>query len=80
MAGQIGDREEGADAQELMFLAKALDHLGKANTASLQIELKLREIRAKAKAVADEVASAVQQAGMGADDVDFWRKKVLGIV
>ena len=77
--GQIGERKEGADAQELMFLAKALADLGKANTAALQVELKLREIRAKAKAVAEEVASAVQQAGMGADEVDFSRREVLGI-
>lgn len=77
---QLGSSEAGANPQEVMFLSKALADLGKANTAALQIELKLREIRAKAKAVAEEVASAVQQAGMGADEVDFWRKKVLGIV
>ncbi len=77
--GQIGDREEGADAQELMFLAKALDHLGKANTASLQVELKLREIRAKAKAVAEEVASQAKAGGLSDDTAEQIRKKILGV-
>lgn len=77
--GQIGDREEGADAQELMFLAKALDHLGKANTASLQIELKLREIRTKAKAVAEEVSKEAKAGGLSDETAEAIRRKILGV-
>lgn len=77
--GQIGDRKEGADAQELMFLAKALDHLGKANTASLQIELKLREIRAKAKAVAEEVSAQAKAGGLSDETAEQIRRMILGV-
>lgn len=65
--GSMSDREEGADAQELMFLAKALDHLGKANTASLQIEIKLREIRNRVKDAAIASAKAEGMSGEQAE-------------
>lgn len=77
--GTMSDREEGADAQELMFLAKALADLGKANTASMSIELKLREIRAKAKAVAEEVTTAAKAGGLSDETAELIRRKILGV-
>lgn len=77
----MGESNEPVGSQELMFLAKALKDLSGANKLNVDIELKMREVRKKAIAEAAEaVGDTARAQGMSEEQVEFWRKRVLGIV
>lgn len=80
----MGESDDSTSAQELMFLAKALKDVSSASKLNVDIELKMREVRAQAHK--DALAKAAKVVGetaraQGMDDAqaDFWMKKVLGI-
>jgi len=76
---QLGESEEGANSQELMFLAKALKDLSGATKGNLDIELKLREVRARAKAAAEEVGKIGKKSGWSEETIQTLKAKFLGI-
>ncbi|MHC1700297.1 MAG: phage protein Gp27 family protein [Humidesulfovibrio sp.] len=84
--GEAGEGEEKAkgvvlDAQDAMWLAKALDHLSRASKSDADLIAKLRE-QAR-KEVEAEMTSRLDDAaraqGMPEDQVRFWREKFLGV-
>lgn len=80
----MGESEDATTAQELMFLAKALKDLSGASKLNVDIELKMRQVRAEArKAAIDEAAAVVGETaraqGMDEAQAEFWMKKVLGV-
>lgn len=76
---QIGESDEGIDPQGLMFLAKALKDLSGATKGNLEIELKLREMRARAKAAAEEVGQIGKKSGWSEETINTLKAKFLGI-
>tara|TARA_R110001583_G_scaffold195522_3_gene375203 strand:- start:41492 stop:42031 length:540 start_codon:yes stop_codon:yes gene_type:complete len=76
--GSIGDREEGADSQEVMFLAKAMKDLASADVLTTQRILKIREETAK-KAAVEAVKTAKAQ-GLSDEAAELIRQKILGVV
>lgn len=77
--GEMDDREEPAEAMEVMLLAKALDHLGKASGAHLAVELKMREVRKAAKAAAAEAKAEMKRGGVSDETADTVFKLFAGI-
>ena len=76
----MGESESPVESQELMFLAKALKDVSGASKLNMDIELKLRQEREKAKVEsADAVEKAARAQGMDEDQVMFWRQQVLGL-
>lgn len=75
----IGDDKAGAAPMDVMLLAKALKDVGAASKANVDIELKLREVRSRAKAAAAEVTRAAIKAGLSEEAVEAIRSKILGI-
>ncbi|CUR45535.1 Phage terminase, small subunit [Alloalcanivorax xenomutans] len=75
----VGNMVDGdnVEADQVMLLARALKDIAGADKLSADRELKIRkEERDKAAKVVEEVTQA---AGMDTEQVDFWRKKVLGM-
>ena len=68
---------EQVPADKLMFMGKALESLAKAEKITVDRELKIREkVIREAVEVVEETAKAQ---GLGEEQVQFWREKVLGI-
>lgn len=76
--GSIGEREEGGDAQEVMFLAKAMKDLAGADALTTARILKIREETAK-KAAVEAVKTAKAQ-GLSDEAAELIRQKILGVV
>lgn len=76
-ANSMITKGEAIPADKLMFAAKALDHLARAEKTSVDRELKIRE--KIIKQAADVVEEAAKSQGLGDDQVKFWREKILGI-
>lgn len=76
--GSLGDREESAEAQEVMFLAKAMKDLASADVLTTQRILKIREETAK-KAAVEAVKTAKAQ-GLSDEAAELIRQKILGVV
>ena len=75
--GKMMDDGEDVEVDDVALLARALKDLSTSDKLSAERELKIRkEERANAAKVVEE---ATQAAGMDGDQVDFWRKKVLGL-
>lgn len=55
---QIGEGEKGANAMEVMLLAKAMDHIAKASKASVEHELKVDQLL---KARVEKAAADIEQ-------------------
>jgi hypothetical protein len=80
----MSDAENGAEAMDVMLMAKAIKDLSGAKMSQAQLELKMREVReqARLKALEDAakvVGEAARAQGMDEEQVDFWRRKVLGV-
>lgn len=68
---------EAVPANEVMFLAKALDHLGRFTKSTTDVALRLRkEIAAEA---ADRAAKVAKSQGLTTEAVDRIRREILGI-
>ena len=76
--GQFEESEESANAQELMFIGKAIQSIASADKTAAERALKIR--REFAKEAAEVIEQEALAAGMGKDQAKFWRQKVLGIV
>lgn len=76
--GSLGDRKESAEAQEVMFLAKAMKDLASADVLTTQRILKIREETAK-KAAVEAVKTAKAQ-GLSDEAAELIRQKILGVV
>lgn len=76
--GNMGEREESAEAQEVMFLAKAMKDLASADVLTTQRILKIREETAK-KAAVEAVKTAKAQ-GLSDEAAELIRQKILGVV
>ena len=77
--------EKGFDTKDFMQLGRALKDVMQANRLSQDFDVKLREQirqeeREKARSEAAEAASEkLEEAGMTADQVRFWREEFLGV-
>ena len=76
--GSIGDREEGGDAQEVMFLAKAMKDL--ASTDKLTADRILMIRQEVAKRAATEAVKQAKASGLSDAAADLIRQKILGVV
>lgn len=76
--GSIGDREESADAQEVMFLAKAVKDLASADKLTTERILTIRQEVAKKAAV--EAVKQAKASGLSDEAADLIRQKILGVV
>lgn len=76
--GSIGDREESADAQEVMFLAKAMKDLASADKLTVERTLQIRQEVAKRAAV--EAVKQAKASGLSDDAAELIRQKILGVV
>ncbi len=76
--GSIGDREEGGDAQEVMFLAKAMKDL--ASTDKLTADRILMIRQEVAKRAATEAVKQAKASGLSDEAADLIRQKILGVV
>ena len=75
--GSMMDDGEGVEPGDVMFLAKALKEMASADKLTAERIAKIRkEVAGEAAKVVEE---ATQAAGMDVDQVDFWRRKVLGV-
>lgn len=75
----LGQSEDNAAPEDIMLLAKALKDLSSATKTSVDVEIKLREIRERAKAAASAVAQTAKKAGMSADTIASIKRDILGI-
>lgn len=80
----MSDSEEGAAAMDVRLMAAAIKDLSGAKMSQAQLELKMREVREqeRRKALEDAakvVGEAARAQGMDEEQVDFWRRKVLGV-
>lgn len=76
--GSLSDRDESADAQEVMFLAKAMKDLASADKLTAERILVVRRETAR-----EAAAAAVKQAkasGLSDQAADLIRQKILGVV
>ena len=72
--GAMSERDDAVDAQEVMLLAKALDHLSKTSKAQLEVELKLRQERERIqKKLADLETEALSGRSMRRLDLETLR-------
>ena len=76
--GLIGDREDGGDAQEVMFLAKAMKDL--ASTDKLTADRILMIRQEVAKRAATEAVKQAKASGLSDEAADLIRQKILGVV
>lgn len=76
--GSIGDREESADAQEVMFLAKAMKDLASADKLTQERILMIRQ--EVAKRAATEAVKQAKASGLSDEAADLIRQKILGVV
>ena len=79
--GEEGGQPVVLDPQQAMYLAKALDHLGKASKADQELRVKIREEarREALEQAATAVEKAAKQQGLTAEQAAFWREQVLGV-
>lgn len=75
--GALSEREQMAGAEEVMLLAKAMKDL--ASTDKLTAERILRIRQEALKQAAANVETAARAAGMGEDQVKYWRAQVLKV-
>jgi len=89
-ANEEGESEDGGeakakgvilDAQDAMWLSKALDHLSRASKTDADLVTKIREQarREMETEVANRIDEAVHAQGLNAEQARFWREKVLGV-
>lgn len=76
--------DDGAAPMDVRMMAAAIKDLSSAKMSQAQLELKMREVReqARIKALEDAakvVGEAARAQGMDETQVDFWRRKVLGV-
>jgi hypothetical protein len=76
--GSIGEREESAGAQEVMFLAKAVKDLASADKLTTERILTIRQEVAKRAAV--EAVKQAKASGLSDEAADLIRQKILGVV
>lgn len=76
---QIGESDDGADPQGLMFLAKALKDLSSATKTNMDVEFLRRKVQTESKQAAADVEKTVRQAGLSEDQVLTIRNRILGI-
>lgn len=76
--GSLGDREESADAQEVMFLAKAMKDLASADKLTTERILQIRQ--EVAKKAASEAVKQAKASGLSDEAADLIRQKILGVV
>lgn len=76
--GSLGDREDSADAQEVMFLAKAVKDLASADKLTTERILVIRQEVAKRAAV--EAVKQAKASGLSDDAAEIIRQKILGVV
>lgn len=76
--GSLGDREESADAQEVMFLAKAMKDLASADKLTTERILQIRQ--EVAKKAATEAVKQAKASGLSDEAADLIRQKILGVV
>lgn len=80
----MSETEGGSGAMDVMMMARAIKDLSTAKVSQAALELKMREVReqARIKALEDAakvVGEAARAQGMDETQVDFWRRKVLGV-
>lgn len=76
--GSLGDREDSADAQEVMFLAKAMKDLASTDKLTTDRILQIRQEVAKRAAV--EAVKQAKASGLSDEAADLIRQKILGVV
>lgn len=80
----MGESEDATTAQELMFLAKALKDLSGASKVNVDIELKLRQVRADTRkellAAQAKELDALQKSGGVTEQTKLAIRQALGIV
>lgn len=76
--GSLGEREESADAQEVMFLAKAMKDLASADKLTTDRILQIRQ--EVAKRAATEAVKQAKASGLSDEAADLIRQKILGVV
>ncbi len=75
----MGEGEDAAGPQELMFLARALKDLSGATKANVEVALLLKRMREQAAAAATDVAKTAKKAGLSEATIDMIRARILGI-
>jgi hypothetical protein len=74
---EMGTDEKAQDPRDIMFLAKALGELERAQTINVDRELKIRrEVAEKAAAVIEKAARAE---GLSAETIQRFRRDILGV-
>lgn len=74
----IGDREESANPQEVMLLAKAMKDLASADKLTQERILMIRQ--EVAKRAATEAVKQAKASGLSDEAADLIRQKILGVV
>jgi hypothetical protein len=80
----MSDAEDGAGSMDVALMARAIKDMSSAKINHANLELKMREVREqeRRKALEDAakvVGEAARAQGMDEEQVDFWRRKVLGV-
>ena len=75
----MGEAEAPTSAMEVMLMAKALKDIAGTTKTNIDVELKLRTMRAEVKAAAKEVESTMRQAGLSDELVTSIRSRILGV-
>jgi hypothetical protein len=79
------DQDSGTEAGDLMLLAKALDHMARAQKTDQEFRERVRaayraELEERAKAAQEEVAEVARSAGLTEEAATRMREIVLGVV
>lgn len=80
----MGESDKKTKVSDVMLMAKAIKDISGTMMSQAQLELKMREVRDQARLKAlDDAAKVVGETaraqGMDETQVDFWRRKVLGV-
>lgn len=76
--GSLSEREDAADAEEVMLLAKAMKDLASADKLTAERILRIREEVAKKAAV--EAVKQAKASGLSDEAAELIRQKILGVV
>jgi len=81
----LQDQDKGTEPGDLMLLAKALDHMARAQKTDHEFREKVRaayraELEARARAAQEEVAAVARSAGLSEEAAARLREIVLGVV
>ncbi len=77
MQMQLDETEEGADAKEIMMLARAIKDLEQSTKLAMEREMRARE--AARREAAKAVEKVAREEGLQSETIDAFRRAILGV-